>query len=235
MGIAYNPRIVTDGLVLALDAGNVKSYPGSGTTWNDLSGSGNNGTLVNGVGYTASNGGALSLDGTNDRGTFISPITSSSPQTYEVWVKAIPSNTAADGFGYVLHNNSVAPTIGSAYMGIGYAGSTLQTREIFAFFNGAAWTTMGTGVIGNTTTVRQIVLTWNGSAQTAYVDGVQRVSQSLSSTPANFSTTTSFGDFRDSAYRPIVGDIYSVKVYNRALTAAEIQQNFNALRGRFGI
>ena len=45
MGIAYNPRIVTDGLVLALDAGNTKSYPGSGTTWTDLSGQGNNGTL----------------------------------------------------------------------------------------------------------------------------------------------------------------------------------------------
>jgi hypothetical protein len=53
MAISYNPRIVTDGLVLALDAGNPKSYPGSGTTWTDLSGNGNNGTLVNGVGYNS--------------------------------------------------------------------------------------------------------------------------------------------------------------------------------------
>ena len=58
--------IVTDGLVLCLDAANPKSYPGSGTTWTDLSGNGNNGTLVNGVGYNSDNGGSLSFDGVND-------------------------------------------------------------------------------------------------------------------------------------------------------------------------
>jgi hypothetical protein len=234
MGISYNPRTITDGLVLCLDAANRKSYPGSGTTWTDLSGRGNNGTLVNGVGYNGSNLGSLVFDGVDDRGTFTSPITSSSPQTYEVWVKAIPSSTASGGFGYILHNNLANNTIGSAYMGIGYAGSTLQTREIFAFFNGA-WNNMGTGVIGNTTTVRQIVLTWNGTTQIAYVDGVQRVSQALSTTPSNFSTTTSFGDFTPSTFRPIIGDMYSIKLYNRALTAQEIQQNFNALRSRYSI
>jgi hypothetical protein len=234
MSLSHSPSLILPGLVLCLDAANSKSYPGSGTTWTDLSGNGNNGTLVNGVGYSGDNLGSLSFDGVDDRGTFTSPITSSSPQTYEVWVKAIPSNTADGGFGYVLHNNSAAVIIGSAYMGIGYAGGTLQTREIFAFFNGA-WNNMGTGVIADTTTVRQIVLTWNGTTQIAYVDGVQRVSQALSTTPQNFSTTTSFGDFRDSTFRPIVGDIYSIKVYNRALTAQEIQQNFNALKGRFGL
>ena len=178
--------------------------------------------------------GSLSFDGVDDRGTFTSPITSSSPQTYEVWVKAIPSTTAANGFGYILHNNSANTNIGNAYMGIGYAGFTLQTREIFAFFNGD-WNNMGTGVIGNTTTVRQIVLTWNGTTQIAYVDGIQRVSRALSTTPSNFSTTTSFGDFRNSTTRPIIGDIYSIKIYNRALTPQEIKLNFEATRGRYGI
>ena len=63
MALAHSPKIVTDGLVLCLDAGNPKSYPGSGTTWTDLSGQGNNGTLVNGVGYVGTNGGSLSFDG----------------------------------------------------------------------------------------------------------------------------------------------------------------------------
>jgi hypothetical protein len=67
MGIAYNPRTITDGLVLCLDAANSKSYPGSGTTWTDLSGLGNTGTLVNGVGYSGDNLGSLSFDGSNDR------------------------------------------------------------------------------------------------------------------------------------------------------------------------
>ena len=60
MGIGYGPRVITDGLVLALDAADVSSYPGSGTTWTDLSGNGNNGTLVNGVGY---DNGSLIFDG----------------------------------------------------------------------------------------------------------------------------------------------------------------------------
>ena len=66
MGIAYNPRTITDGLVLCLDAGNSKSYPGSGTTWTDLSGNGNNGSLLNGTGYSSDNLGVLVLDGVND-------------------------------------------------------------------------------------------------------------------------------------------------------------------------
>lgn len=68
MALAHNPKIVTDGLVLCLDAANPKSYPGSGTVWSDLSGNGNNGTLVNGVGYNSNNGGYLTFDGSNDGG-----------------------------------------------------------------------------------------------------------------------------------------------------------------------
>jgi hypothetical protein len=59
MGIAYNSRVVVEGLVLALDAGNSKSYPGSGTTWTDLSGQGNNGTITGAV-YT---NGSFDFDG----------------------------------------------------------------------------------------------------------------------------------------------------------------------------
>jgi hypothetical protein len=59
MGIAYNPAIIRSNLVLCLDAANPKSYPGSGTTWTDLSGFGNNGTLINGVGYSSDNLGSF--------------------------------------------------------------------------------------------------------------------------------------------------------------------------------
>jgi hypothetical protein len=66
MGLSHSPSIATNGLVLCLDAANRKSYPGSGTTWTDLSGNGNNGTLTNGPTYSSANGGSLSFDGTND-------------------------------------------------------------------------------------------------------------------------------------------------------------------------
>jgi hypothetical protein len=66
MGFNYSPKIVTDGLVLCLDAANSRSYPGSGTTWFDLSGNGNNGTLANGPTFNANNNGSIVFDGTND-------------------------------------------------------------------------------------------------------------------------------------------------------------------------
>ena len=66
MGVAYNSRIVTDGLALCLDAANSKSYPGSGSTWTDLSGNGNNATLTNGPTYSSANGGSIVFDGVND-------------------------------------------------------------------------------------------------------------------------------------------------------------------------
>ena len=65
-GVAAAPTIVTNGLILNLDASNTSSYPGTGTVWTDLSGQNNNGTLVNGVGYSSVNGGTLTFDGVND-------------------------------------------------------------------------------------------------------------------------------------------------------------------------
>lgn len=66
MGINHQGPIVTDGLVLCLDAANPKSYPGSGTAWMDLSGNGNNGTLTNGPTYNSGNKGSIVFDGVND-------------------------------------------------------------------------------------------------------------------------------------------------------------------------
>lgn len=236
MTIYGGPDIITDGLVLHLDAGNSKSYPGSGTVWNDLSGKNNNGTLTNGPTYSSANRGSLVFDGINDRGTFASPISSASPQTYEVWVKATKSNSAADNYAYILHNNSLNVTVGSSYMTIGYgwSGAGLLDGEIFACFNGN-FLNMGTGVVSSVTNVVQIVLTWNLSVQSAYINSIFRKSAALTGFPQNFSNTTSFGDDKSAPYRPIIGDIYSIRIYNRALSSSEILQNYNALKGRYGL
>ena len=66
MAFSFSPRIVTDGLVLYLDAANQRSYPGSGTTWSDISRGGNNGTLVNGPTFDPGNGGSIVFDGVDD-------------------------------------------------------------------------------------------------------------------------------------------------------------------------
>ena len=77
MGLAHSPRIVTDGLVLCVDAANTKSYPGSGTTWTDISGKGHNGTLTNGPTFSSDNMGGIVFDGSNDAVTL-----SAKPRTY---------------------------------------------------------------------------------------------------------------------------------------------------------
>ena len=89
MGRAHSPRIVTDNLVLALDAGNTKSYPGSGTTWTDTVG-GNNGTLTNGPTYSSDDGGSIVFDGSNDyaqSGTSSDLIIGTQDYTMSLWVK----------------------------------------------------------------------------------------------------------------------------------------------------
>lgn len=78
MGLTHSPKIVTNGLVLALDAANNKSYPGSGVTWYDLSGNGNNGTLTNGPTFNVGNLGSIVFDGTNDYVSFNNSGTSTS-------------------------------------------------------------------------------------------------------------------------------------------------------------
>ena len=70
MSLSHSPKIVTNGLVLCLDAADQKSYPGTGTTWFDRSGNGNNGTLIGGVGYNSTNAGIIVFDGINDNVSF---------------------------------------------------------------------------------------------------------------------------------------------------------------------
>jgi len=201
----------------------------TGGGWKDLVGS-NNGEIVNGVRESTDGGGCLVFDGTDDKGTFSSPITASSNQTYEVWTNAIASASANLAYAYILHNNSTSSATGNSYLTIGIK----PTQQYFAALNGA-YATMDSGVTASNSNIVQIVLTWDGSTQKMYINGDLKDSEALSTTPQNFSTTTSFGDWRASTYRMIQGNIYAIKIYNRALSASEIQQNFNALRGRFGI
>ena len=87
MSYHNGPRIVTDGLVIYVDAGNSKSYPGTGTSWYDISGSGNDGTLINDVGFNSDNGGSLVFDGVNDYvncGSISSQFTAN--VTAETWI-----------------------------------------------------------------------------------------------------------------------------------------------------
>ena len=243
MAINYNPRIVTDGLVLALDAGNTKSYPGSGTDWTDLSGNGNNGSLANGTGYSSSNLGLLSLDGVNDYITTYNDanvFSNNNSLTVSIFVN-IDEPTKTGRGGLVSSQKHQSQSDAGGYGLCIYDGTTLcvnLTKNI----SGTQTSYQG---LATFTYVRQqfkyYSFTYNDSTKTVttYMDGVQQAT----ATNANYGWTTNTTNRETRIGRNHQGGwqnyynmkIGAVHIHNKALTAAEIQQNFNATRGRFGI
>ena len=234
MGIDYNPRTITDGLVLCLDAANTKSYPGSGTAWTDLSGSGYTGTLTNGVGYSASNGGALSFDGTNDYvdlDNFVPTLNGLTYSTECYWFKL--SSAQNDGTAFALSFD------GDAYNAVGNftSGSSNESISI-SKSNITAYYENGNGFYYDNTW-HNACYVYGAGFNKLYVDANElslRYSIGNSSTTrAAYAASRFLLGNRTTDYYFSAGNIAQVSIYNRALTAAEISQNFNALRGRFGI
>lgn len=203
------PPIVTNGLVLNLDAANRLSYPTSGTTWTDLSGFGNNGTLTNGPTFNPNNSGIIVFDGVDDYVT--GPIQNSSLYTLAIWIKPI---TYTVGGGLLAGGNS------EIYLQLG-GGSTWQFLNAFSSGVGP---TLGRWfyVVGVENSVRQLL----------YVNG--GLISSVGSTSSTLGTSYRVA-------QRVVGNVSTncqvgvAHIYNRALTQSEILQNYNALKGRYGI
>jgi len=234
MGISYNPRTVTDGLVLCLDAANIKSYPGSGSTWTDLSGLGNNGILINGASYNSSNGGNIILDGTDDRIVIINNELArigTGNHTITAWVNN-DLVSEEDFVGTGTEQGDVLLMVFSQAGG-GSGG-----------FRGHAWSSTGASNIidssraigtGNWNMLTQRV-SWGGNID-LFENGALAKTQVLSGGAPTSSRTEFIIGCRSNGggSNHFDGKISYVQVYNRALTSEEIQQNFNATRGRFGI
>lgn len=222
MSFVHSPKIVTDGLVLALDAGNTKSYVSGSTTWFDKSGNANNGTLVNGPTFNSANGGSIVFDGTNDRvtTTYVSQL---GDFTAIAWFKSSPPGSGnyerildksySTGF-WMGRNQNIANQWGG-----GIINNTSPTFGIFITLTDNNW--------------HFLALTRLGSTQTIYGDGITNTNTTSCSTSLLSNTSMTLGT--DFSFGNLNGNIASTQIYNRALSAAEVQQNFNALRGRFGI
>jgi hypothetical protein len=230
MGLYHSPQIVTSGLSLCLDAANSKSYPGSGTTWTDLSGRGNTGTLVNGVGYNSSNLGSLSFDGVNDEVQLPGTNLSLNQMTISSW--NFSSNYAQNGFMFEKTTNGSVNTQYSLFYNtaplIYYRTYGLSTTDLTV-------NTTTAGVVNNSW--NNVVATWDGTNKRIYVNGVLRAtSANLTGTVTQNATGIALiGRHGNPSAYPFNGRISNTQIYNRALSAAEIQQNFNALRSRFSI
>jgi hypothetical protein len=260
MSLGHGSSIVRNGLVLHLDAANPKSYPGSGTTWTDLSGNGNNGTLINGPVYNTTNNGNLIFDGVNDYAEITTRNTNLEfqPQnafTLSVWVKtnslftstgAIIANMLGSSpySGYDLWfngSNQLACHMISSWssnaikvkIDYNYSNFINQFRMISVSYNGIAPVTT-LEMISSMNFYTDGILNSSGKLQDSGADGFDSVSSTI---PYSANQRFRVGSrWASSAWAegssPVIGNI---QIYNRALSAQEIQQNFEATRGRYGI
>jgi hypothetical protein len=232
--LSGGPNIVTDGLILNLDAANTKSYPGSGTTWTDLSRAGNIATLVNGPTFNSANGGSIVFDGTDDVVTV--PMTNLRPTTgitQEV-VVYIQSNELQVWIGSqygVSSNNSYALWLDSTSTlacGVNIGGTLNYQTQSYTITIDKYY---------------HFIHTYNGSTQKLYANGIEIRSWSTSGNIAYDSNNTLLAignDWNGSGYNTGAGFATHgnqpiVKIYNRALTASEVLQNYNATKTRFGL
>jgi hypothetical protein len=221
----YTGGIVTNGLVLNLDAAKTDSYPGTGTTWRDLSGRGNNGTLTNGptfsgIGKQAS----IVFDGVDDYvdcGTQID-LSQYSAFSVNVWV----NSRSLTGYksAFAIANN---PSGTGWQHWIGTNGSNFYV-EMRSGGSDKALTTSGAAL----NTWSHITTVWNGTTLFLYVNGVERSSIAASAI-TNTVKTLYIGYFP--GFTVWDGYVSNTQIYNRALSAQEILQNYNATKGRFGL
>ena len=225
MALTHSPRIVRDGLVLHLDAANVKSYPGSGSTWKDLSGQGNDGTLYGSPSFNSYNNGSFNFDESNDYvNCGLNGVFNKNSYTKIAWFR--PESTT---YNLISGGNDA---------GAGDYGE-------HAFWLNGTSTTVTAGHNNNWTTVSYnagdmlnqwwcAAVTFNSSSGwVLYLNG-EIVDTDASTTVHTGNTGILIG-----AYTPASnlfdGDIAIAQVYSKTLSASEIQQNFNATRDRYGI
>lgn len=228
MSFAHSPKIVTNGLVLALDAGNIKSYPGTGTTWFDKSGNGYNGTLTNGPTFSSANGGSIVFDGVDDKivGTAFTPNITN--KTLQGWCKL--SSITQQGGGLI----NLQGAAGEPFDSVVYN----ETNQGWGFgstnFNRTAWS----GVKETSTNDWVFICaTYANNNYNLYRNGILILNTtSFAALTFDFSSRVQLGERHTGGTGVyLAANIAQGSLYNRALSASEVQQNFNALRGRFGI
>ena len=235
----YFGNLVTSGLVLDLDAAKIDSYPGSGTIWRDISGNGNNGTLINGPTFTGiGKQAAIVFDGTDDyvTGSVINATTELSvfsfrnpkPRSGSVYPTLI-------GKWFVTPGDNRSWLIGSQPGGIEsviissdgtYFNSTIKRYEFSSSFSNNIWSQVG--------------FTFNNGVLIPYLNGAPaNYTASINANITRIHTSSigyTIGSAQDGTFNLYFsGSVASSQIYNRALSQFEVWQNFNALKGRYGI
>ena len=237
MAFSFSPRIVIDGLILNLDAANSRSYISGSTTWADLSRNNNSSTLTNGPTFNTASGGSIVFDGVDDFST--SPdSTSLRPTSFSIDTWFRPTSFSA--FNTVVAKPFNGPPWTAPFLSYMIRIETNGTVLSCSTNTGGTYRSLGVNYTFSTNTIYNIVFTFNSSTGNAmaYLNGSVLSSTTHTAGAISYSAlpvligagygTNPVGEF-------FAGDIYNVKVYNKALTATEILQNYNSLKTRFGL
>lgn len=232
MALQHSPSIVTSNLSLCIDSANPRSYSGSGTTVLDISGNNLRGSLVNGPTYVSGSSGYFQFDGVDDYlniGNTTVANVFTGDFTVSVWVYRLLS---------------AGPTFGNI-IGDYFTGSVQTTGEWqIMMSNGGAFNLYRVGdgyVINNTSNYganqwHNVVVTRVGSAITMYVDNVSIATATNSNTFGTSTGNLNIGIDGNNSSEPLNGRISDLMIYKGlGLSSTQVTQNFNALRGRYGI
>ncbi len=226
MGIDYNSIVVSDGLVFYMDAANPRCYSGLGLTANGLVG-GIGATLINGVGFTSTNNGYFSFDGTNDYiavdGTNF-PL-SNSPRTLNIWFYTKISTWNANVNNLFWYGNT------TSRQSFGIDFDTYPLMEFYTWSDDINWISFGPQEGW-----KNVQVSYDGNTTCrVYEAGILVTTKNLGgqlntvlSSNVQIGALTGFSWYTDS-------NISQVSMYNRALSATEILQNYNATKRRYGL
>jgi hypothetical protein len=215
--------VVTTGLQLYLDAGNASSYPGSGTTWTDLSGNSRDGTLTNGPTYSSADGGSIVFDGSNDFVQCTGSLTVTAA-TFVTWIRRNGNQGQYDGILFSRGTNTTGMNFFSSNQ-LGY-----HWNDSSSTYNWAS------GLTIPDLTWCMIAISVTNTAATAYLC---QTSGTTTATNTVGHASSVLNDIKlavdDAAARYFAGNIAIAQLYNIALSADQVSQNFTADRARFGV
>jgi hypothetical protein len=222
MAFRYSPKIVTDGLVLCLDAANPRSFVSGSTTWYDLTKNNYNGSLINGPTYSNSYGGSVIFDGIDDYMANINnTLITIDSFTYEIVFR--PKSTPGNG---PLGGSDILTT--TPYFYVDYGGGILRT---YHFGSSPQYFNVKTLPINN---IYHFICSRNGLVETNMINGVLENGRTLTNNTGNSNGFGLVGGFASLSWY-FNCDIFLIRIYSKALSSSEVLQNYNATKSRFGL
>ena len=231
MATFTGPDISANGLVFCIDPSNSKSYSGTGTACFDIGGGDLQAELRNGIGFNSNNGGYFTFDGSND-GIQITEVKNLSVSQMTITSWNYSTNYRHNGFMFEKTTNNNVNTQYSLFFS---SGNNAIYYRTYGLSNGdLIVNTTSAGVVNNQW--NYVVSTYDGSTKRIYVNGIQRTSVPATGTVRQNTTGRAYiGIYGNFGGYPFNGNISETRVYNRALNSAEILENFNRNKERFGL